>query len=318
VTRGRGDKETRRLKRRACRKGGAPFFIFREEAVSFSTLFAMLGPAVGLALAVAAMVMAVCVVALWKARDRDRWMGAVMPVALAAGFCSGYAKLFDIPVTWDDEIWKWTVVSAALAGVLLAVGAILPREASWFAWGFLAVTVAWMTARRIPESREYFMAALGGGLILYVGAFCGAVREAGTRAVGPLIMLLCGMAGVGLVMPFEMNMGRMFFVLTALAGLCVVTGVARPLRSMAAGGTAFVAVMFGVLVTLAAVYMAPETYPRSVFWWMAAAPLGMAVAWAPWLRKRPWWCAIAAVAVTGALLVPAIVIAMKNAPPMDV
>jgi len=274
----------------------------------------MLGPAVGVALALALGVMGLGFLVLWKRAERY----AVMPMALAAGFVAGYAKLFDLPAKWDDEIWKWVVVSAVVAGVLLTIGNLLPRKFEWLAWVVMAVGVSCLTGRRIREDSGYYMAALGGGLVLYLAAYWPVARDARLRRVWPVMMLMCGVAAVALVMPFELNHGRMFFVLTALAGLSVAAGFLRPIGRMVAGGGVFPAVIFAVLTTTAAFYMVPDTYPRSVFFWLGAAPLGAGVAWVPWLKRRPWRCAIAATAVAGALLVPAIVIAINNAPPMDV
>jgi hypothetical protein len=154
-------------------------------------------------------------------------------------------------------------------------------------------------------------------LILYLAAYRPVAGEGRLWMVGTGVMLGCCVAAVAMLMPFELNHGRLLFVLTALVGLSFVAGFAPPLRMMAAGGAALPAVVFAVLATTAAFYMVPDTYPRSVFWWLAAAPLGAGVAWVPWLRKRPWRCLLAALGATAAILAPAIVIAVKNAPPMD-
>jgi hypothetical protein len=83
------------------------------------------------------------------------------------------------------------------------------------------------------------------------------------------------------------------------------------------GAATFLAVMFGVLTTLAAFYETPEVYPRWIFLLFAAAPAGAAVGWVPALRRRPWLCVLVAVATAAGLLAPALVVGLRNMPPLE-
>lgn len=285
--------------------------------MGLDALFELLGAPLGAALGVALLVMAAGVLGFWKMAGREKWWRVVMPVALAGGFVAGYAAKLEFPAKWEAEIWQWAVLAAAIAGVLLALAAALPRHAEVGVWIVLAAAAAFVTVRRIPTQRLDFFAALAGGLVLYLAALWPVMREPRLWGVALAVMLACGFAAAGAVLPFDPIPGQMLVLVTALAGLAAAAGIVRPLRGMVCGAGAFLAVMFGVLLTVAAFDKCPELYPWKVFWLLGAAPLGIALAWVPWLRRRPWHCALAALLLAGAFLIPALLTAWKNAPPMD-
>jgi hypothetical protein len=256
---------------------------------------------------------------VWRARDRDRWLEAIAPLALAAGFLAGYGAALEFPRTWLAEAWKMGVVVAAVAGILLTIEAMLTRRGMWqgLRIGLLAALVAvatWLTVRRFTTHQTYYAVALAGGLVIHLANLHGPLRdERRLWAIGPLVMLISCMAVTLVTLAWvDLNtMGRMIVTTTALAGLALGAGVTK-LPALARGSGPFLVVMFGVMLTIIARYRG-ASIPWWIFAWLGAAPLAIAVAWIPALRKRPGLCVLVALIVALAIVTPAVIVAMTRA-----
>jgi hypothetical protein len=260
--------------------------------------------------------------------------GAVMPVALAAGFLAGYAMQFPFPQgnadrPWYlDEAWKMASVVALGTGILLAVAHMVPKPLSVAVVVLLLAGVAsisvrgpWLATEQRPAWEAY--APLAGALLVsmiaYILCLWPTWWDPRLWILGPLVMWAClAVAGVLVMTWVDQRLGRLLVMLAVLAGLAGVSGMPRPMRAIAAGAGPFLSVMFSVLVMLAYFYCQQNEVPalsNEVWLLLACAPLGAAVAWVPALRRRPWLCVLVAIGVTGAFLAATTTLAIRTAPP---
>jgi hypothetical protein len=283
------------------------------------TLAGVLGWMAVTALGVAAGVLAVGRLLLWKVADAERWLGVIAPLALGAGFVAGYAMVLPFPRGWTDEPWKMGVFVAGIAGVLLAVVEAIPRRGMWMASRaavllLLVGVVTWLTVRRFVPLGVY-ASAMVGGLMVYMAAAWPAVSERKLWALGPVVMLASGFAATFVTMRWVdlSTQGRMMVMVAALTGLALAMGVLPSMRGVARGATNFLAMMFGVMLVIVTRYRG-EDMPWWIFAWFCCGPLAMGLGWGPALRRRPWLCVVLAGVLAAAIVAPAVVVAAKYAP----
>jgi hypothetical protein len=293
-------------------------------------LCTMLGTTLGVALGI----MAIATAALWKIKSRQHWLAAISPLALGAGFVAGYAVQLDLPREWNDEAWKMIIVLGGIAGVLLAAAQVMPARGIGRAIAAVILATAvglitWYTVRKFTPPAGLFwadharmfrmewIASLAGWLAAVLLAGQPAMRQPRLWAIAPLIILLCASAGViigeGWV---DKRIPWTLMILAALAGLSLAAGLVRPSRGHASGAAAFLAVMFGAIWSFITYYN-ESTIPTWAFAWFGAAPLAMAPAWIPPLQKRPRLCTALCLLAALAILIPAIIVIVKFAPPLE-
>jgi hypothetical protein len=259
---------------------------------------------------------------------------ALVPLALGAGFVAHHAAAFEFPKSADgrpwylDQMWKMPVIAAMLAAVLLAIARILPQWISLIPLGLaiagatlLCVRGPWVANEAFPawEHWPLYAAGLAGGLVAYFACAWPVWRDPRLWAVG-ILSIWAGLSGtaVAFLTTFEQRLGRMLVLAAILAGIAAAAGILPRMRSLVGAAVPFLAVVLGTVLCVGCFYdlsyPEPPMVARAVFL-LACAPLGMGIAWIPALRRRPWTCAILAVALACGLAAAGTALALLNAPP---
>lgn len=279
--------------------------------------------------------LSVAIVSEFTKRKSLQWLApALIPLALGAGFVAHHAMAFPFPKGTEDrpwyldEIWKMTVVAGMVAAVLVAIARILPKWADWIplvlvaaATTLLCVCGPWV-ANNLKPAWEYwtgFALGISGCLLAYFAAAWPIWRDPRNWAVGIVPLWICLSAtAVVFLSIVEQSVGRILVMGAILAGMTGVMALIPRMRPALGAAIPFLAT---VLVAAAGVgifydlnFPEPPIVRRALFW-LACAPLGMAISWLPMLRKKPWACAALASAITLALAATGTAIAMLNAPP---
>jgi hypothetical protein len=260
---------------------------------------------------------------------------AVTPLALAAAFVAGYVTQFSFPHAkgdrpwYADEAWTTAVVVVLLAGPLIALARTLPKAAALAVLAALAAGATFLTVRGpwlVPAERVWdgwplFTASLAAALVLYVLAALPAGVDRGLWLAGPLVLWICTAAAAVVTLGWvDQRLGKMLIILAVLAGAAGVSGLWPRLRDLPTGAGVTLAVIFAPIMTLVAFYnegFDGPILPRAALLLLAAAPLALAVAWVPALRRRPVAGTLAAAGLALAAVLPGVVLALRNAPALE-
>jgi hypothetical protein len=253
--------------------------------------------------------------------------GIVVAYYLNSGWSGGKGER----AWWEGEARQMLAPAAALATLLVLLMRGLPQVARWVVWAVLAVGMTllvvrgpWMGTESRPawEGWATFAGGLLGLLALYAAALAPSTGEREAKLwLVPLgvLWVASSAAGICVMLAFDMVAGRMFVYLAVMAGVAIVAGIWRRLRDGAAWAGLLLAAVYAAAWTSAAFFDSNNDWvlSKAAMGLLAAAPAAGGLAWIPALRRRPWACVTVAVGLAILLVVPALVMAGKAAPPMN-